>query len=206
MISSARSLGLAARLAVEGHGGAQALEFVRAQLTGPTAWQPSEADRTDRGATQPNDTVTDRLQHAAHLAIAPLVDRHLNARASAIGGQCCDERRRGWAVRELDPPPQRLDRVAQGLGFERRLIDLPQLVPRMGDAVLELPVGGEQQQSRAVAVEPPRIAQVRWRPVEEVVDRLAASVVAPRDDDSLGACSASACGAPRAVQPAAHRP
>ena len=92
----------------------------------------------------------DRLAHAAHLAVAALVDRD----AQEAGVEQRDLGRRGEAVVELDALAQAAERAAVRLALDLDEVLLVDAEARVREAVGEVAVVGEQQQALGVGVEP----------------------------------------------------
>src|SRR5690606_10694904 len=111
--------------------------------------EPGVPQRADPGPHQPPDRVPDRGAHAAHLAVAPLVDddpqhprreqRRLRGRRDAV-----------LQLHALAQPPQR---PSPRVALDLRHVLLLDAEARVGEPVREGPVVGEQQEALGVAVE-----------------------------------------------------
>ena len=106
---------------------------------------------TDAGANEAQDRVADGLAHAAHLAVATPVERD----AQRVGGHRRHLRRRGGPVVELDPFPQGAQGPPRRGSLHLGEVLLLDAVAGMGDALGQLTVVGEQQQTLGVEVEAP---------------------------------------------------
>ena len=157
-----------------------------------------------RVRTRPTHRVADRLAHAAHLAVAALVDRD---RAAAFGG----EQRRPWPARSCRRRarrPRAAWRTAAADGRPSTSARYSFSTPkrRMGQPVGEVAVVGEQQQALGVGVEAadrehPRLGRARgrrrsWRPlrvggVVTTPARLVEQVVDEPGRDAIGTPSTS---------------
>src|SRR5215203_4167374 len=160
---------------------AQPLDLRGGELAVPAGRQAAEPERAEGHPLERLDAVPDRLAHPPHLALATLVDGDLEL----ARGDATDLRRRGAAVVELDA----LAELAQRRLVHRRAADdgavgLGHLERRVGEAVGELPVVGEQDQAGAVGVEAADRIEAAVG-LDEVDDRLAAVRVAGGRDDSL---------------------
>ena len=94
--------------------------------------------------------MADRREHALDLVLAAFVHRQLDAvraEAARAGG-------RGRAVVELDAVAEPLERLVGRLALDLGLVDLLDLVARMGEPVRELAVVREQERAGGIGVEP----------------------------------------------------
>jgi len=122
--------------------------------------------------------MSDRLAHAAHLAVPALVEHQLEAgRAEAA-----DARRRRDAVLELDALREQLQRLVRRLAPRLDLVDLLDAVARVCEPVGERAVVREQEDAGGVDVEPPHRHDARLV-LDEIDDgRPPLRVAGGRDD------------------------
>ena len=92
----------------------------------------------------------DRLEHAAHLAVAPLVEHELDAR----GRQAADPRGSRRAVVQLDPFRERRERLVARLAAHLGHVGLLDPVAGVCEPVGERSVVRQQQDACRIAVEP----------------------------------------------------
>src|SRR5579864_3649725 len=121
--------------------------------------EPAELQRPERRPAQRDDLVADLLQHPADLPVASLADHdsQLGApRIAAAGGDSkhLDLGGRGDSVVELHARAQRLEVSRAGRAGDHRDVPLGDLVTRMGQAEGQLAVIRQEQEPRAVRVEP----------------------------------------------------
>src|SRR3954451_14500876 len=130
---------------------AQALNLRRRQLAVLAHRQAADAQRAERGPLELEDRVPDGLEHALDLPLAPLVDRELDH----TGTDLADLRGGGQAVVEQDALAQRLHRglVDRRVG-DPRAVGARHLEGGVGEAVGELAVVGQQDQTGGVVVQP----------------------------------------------------
>ena len=119
-----------------------------------------------RVRTRRTHRVADGLAHAPHLAVAALVDREPQQRRGGTSATCA-----GAVIPSSSSTPSRSRRSAPGDG---RALDLGEVLlldaeRRVGEAVGEVAVVGEQQQALGVGVEAadrehPRLVAAPARP------------------------------------------
>src|SRR3954447_2012550 len=108
---------------------AQPFDLRRGEAAMLARREPLEPERPEGDALELGDRVPDRVAHAPHLPLAPLVDRDLEQ----VGGEPLHPRRRGHAVVELDPAAQPLERgPAHGRAADLRAVDARDLEGGMG--------------------------------------------------------------------------
>ncbi len=144
-----------------------------------TGLEAAETERAEGDPLERDDAVADVLEHAADLAVAPLVDPDLEqARLDEVGA-----RRSGAAVVELDAVAQRAERaLGRALRVDLGAVDLLDLVARVGQALGERAVVGQQDQARAVGVEPADRVEAAVGVDEPDDGRAAVGVLGGRDD------------------------
>jgi hypothetical protein len=132
-------------------------------------------DRPDPHALEPDDWMSDRLEHLSHLPLTPFVNRELDGRL--IPGarvRRVDETRLGWrGAAPLDRHAffEALDRMIVRHPADARVVDLVDFVPRMRQAVRQLAIVGEQQQPFRVVVEAPDRIDVFLHAAQQVEHR-----------------------------------
>ena len=142
--------------------------------------QPAEPQRAEATRCERAHRMADRRAHALDLALAPLVDASARARRARAGAPA----RARSAVVELDPVAQRAQRaLARRAAGDLRAVGARHLVARMGQAVRQLAVVGQQDQAGGVGVEPADRVQAR-AVGHELDDRRAAVGVARGRDDA----------------------
>jgi hypothetical protein len=99
---------------------------------------------------QAADRVTDGVEHPLDLAIAPFVNRQLDP----VIADAAHLRGRGHAVVELHSLAQRTQHVLARTPADLGLVDLLDLVARVGEPVRERAVVREQERAGRVGVEP----------------------------------------------------
>src|SRR5665811_940106 len=127
----------------------EAGDLVVAEPAGPARSQLAQLQRAEPDAAQLANLVADRLDHAPHLVIAPLADDQLDlgtAQAPRLG-------RRGRPVLELHTAGQGLELASIGRFGQAGAVGLGHLVARVGQAVGQSTVVGEQDQAGRVGVE-----------------------------------------------------
>ncbi len=97
-----------------------------------------------------DDRMPDRLAHAAHLAVAALVQHELHPRAAELARPG----RSGDAVLELDAVGERRHGSGRQVALDVGDVRLLDAVARMGKPVGEVTVVREQQHAARVDVEP----------------------------------------------------
>ena len=155
-------------------------ELVRREVAPRARLQAAVLDRADPRPHQSRHRMADRLAHPADLAIAALVDRdpqHAGARLGHLG------RGRGPSSSVTPSRRRRIAPAATGPPVDSGQVFLVEPVARVGDAVGQLAVVGEQQQALRVGVEAadgehPRLGG------DQLDDRGAAVRVAGRRDDA----------------------
>ena len=95
------------------------------------------------------------LAHALDLVLAALVQRELQPARAVSLNEDSDASRRRDAVLELDSVAQPGEGVERRRAHDVRLVDLRHAVARVGQAVREVAVVGEQERAGRVDVEPP---------------------------------------------------
>jgi len=124
---------------------------------------------TDRHTHQPQGRKTDSRGHAPHLAVATLGEGELDPGGRDVAAHAdgriawpqfrfrneADFRRAGTAIAERHATAQFLQRLRVRFTFYLCPVGLGQFVFRFGNAGLQGPVVGQQQQTLAVVVEPP---------------------------------------------------
>jgi len=132
---------------------------------------------TDRHTHQPQGRKTDSRGHAPHLAVATLGDGELDPGGRDVAAHAdgriawpqfwfrneANVRRAGAAIVEWHAAAQFFQRLCTRRAFDLRPIGLGQFVFRFGNAGLQGPIVGEQQQALAVVVEPSGRAHLRHR-------------------------------------------
>ena len=99
---------------------------------------------------QSRDGVADGREHPLHLVLAAFVDAELDA----AGPEAAGVRGARRPVVELDAVAEPLERLVGGVALDLGLVDLLDLVARMGEPVRQLAVVGEQERAGRVGVEP----------------------------------------------------
>ena len=98
---------------------------------------------------QPRDRVADSSEHPLDLVLAAFV----HAQLDAVRAEAASSGARGRTVVELEPSFQAAKRVVGRLALDIGLVDLLDLVARVGEPVRELAVVREQEGTRRVGVE-----------------------------------------------------
>src|SRR5262249_4927170 len=158
--AQSRSSSLIARIFPE------ALDLVAGEPACAPLRQIAELERADPDSGQRLHLVPEGLRHSAELSLAPLADRdHQVALALPL-----DSSRRRQPLLELAAGAQPLPPPVGGRPGEPHPVGLRYLVARMGEAIGELAVVGQQDQARRVGIEaanrieaPLRVDQLRDR-------------------------------------------
>src|SRR4051812_46792994 len=129
---------------------AEALDLLAPQAPRRPGCEVAELERAEGDAAQLDDRVADRLEHAADLPLAALVDDDLQ-----LGAEALDARRRGRAVVELDAVAQAPEVILGRASADAGAVGLGNLEARMGQAVRELAVVGQQDQAGALGIQAP---------------------------------------------------
>jgi hypothetical protein len=174
-------------------------ELVGVQLTPLAGAEIAERNRTDGNADQPQGRVTDGGRHTPHLAVAPLADGEAEPRGRHVlaepdrHGSIRQRGRRGhhFDVGRASPAVIQDDAAAQGLeclGI-RFPLDLDQISfgmfePRVGEAMRQSSVVGQEEQAFAVAVEPACRIDSLHR--DEFLERKTCAGVAKLTEDIVG--------------------
>jgi len=159
------------------HGTPQARNLLPRELAPLTRPQSAGTKPCVARAAQPQDGMTDSLEHASYLPIAPLVQRELDPRRA----EPTNAGRGGSSVLELEPGRERGESLVARLTPDVRHVDLLDAVPRMREPMRERAVVGEDEHSSRIAVEAPHGDDADL-PAHEVDHRRSTARVARRRD------------------------
>ncbi|CUJ49428.1 Uncharacterised protein [Achromobacter xylosoxidans] len=106
------------------------------------------------GADQPADRYANRLEHAAHFAIAAFLQRHPVPTVAAVATQVIERAKSGHAVFQLDAIDQRLTLRVVHLAQHTHGVFTLGAVTRVHDAVGHVARRGEDQQTLGIQIEP----------------------------------------------------
>src|SRR5690606_36537045 len=115
----------------------------------------AEGDRSVAHADQPADDEPDRVEQAAHLAVAPLPQNDVAPDVRAGASPKLDRLDPRRTVLELDALSKPLDLLRIRLPEQPHRILALEPVARMHQPMCERAVGREEQQPRCVQIEPP---------------------------------------------------
>src|SRR6185312_971166 len=162
---------------LEADGRVEFADFPGRQRPGAAGPEVAECDRADAGADQAADRVASLHQQPPDDVLAPLVQGDLDQRPRSSLLDDPELVCAGDAVLELDPgdqPPPQIPGQRRG---DVRQIGLGHAVPRVGQAMSQLPVVGQQHEPFGVVVEPADVDQP-LRPVpQEIADGGPATIV-----------------------------
>lgn len=172
---------------------ADLVELIRRQVAPLAHGEPLQAQRSHLHAAQLLHGVTERQQHAADLAVAPLEQLHVEDRLLAVPRDHVEATRLGLAagaslaVGEEDAALEALDVIVGELPRHGDLVALVHLVARMREPVGELAVVGHEQQARRIHVEPTDRVEPQAAGMVDEVDRARATLgIAVGADHALG--------------------
>ena len=121
----------------------------------PGRWvQPLQAYVAYPGARQPQDLVSNGLEHPAHLAFLAFVDDEDHLGVVAIGDGFEDFRGRCLVLLDLDSRRQLFECLPGGLAVDEGHVFFLDLEAGVGDAVVQLAHVGQQQQPLGFPVKP----------------------------------------------------
>ena len=162
----------------------QARDLLRRQRAELPGLEALRGDRAEGHPPQLRDRVPHRLEQPLHLVLLALVERHLDP-GVVVGLDDAGAVHGHEVAFHPDPALQPLERLRLGHPVDLGVVDAGHLVARVGDALREGSVVGQQDQALGRHVEPPD----REEPGEvgdEVHHRRPPRGVLPRGDDAAG--------------------
>jgi len=116
--------------------------------------QVAEGELSDRDTLELMDLVPELREHAADLAVLPLVENHLKDRALLVLRLEVDVLGAGHSLREADAAAEFVEGFQSGNACHLDKVFLLDAIPRVGEEVCQFAVVGDEDQPFAHSVEP----------------------------------------------------
>jgi len=129
------------------------MDLMQSQVTPPSRLKRTQQYGAHPRPLQLNYGVPYRCCHESHLALSPFVYRYSQPGIPADGAEVLHFGRRGRATLYIHTFPQTAYRLVTWPPTHQRFVLLLKSVPGVGHAEGQVPVIGEQEQSRAVRIQ-----------------------------------------------------